>query len=258
MTSRSTRFSKGLAAVAVAALVLAACGDDDDDGAASTSGTGGTDTTAAPGTSAPPVTTAAPGTTAGSGTTAAPDTTGSADTTTAPSGDIDALDTNGDGVVQFGVAVAGPRDDGAYYQALVTKVEEFSEANGFEAADHRRQHHRRGRRHRVDQYRRAGCRRDHGRRQRDRRSARRSRRAVPRHLLVLQLWRRLPREPRSRPEPGRRLGDQLHGRVCHRASAPGQRRRQRRLPGLLRPSRSRRSRTWRSSWVSRPSIRRSR
>ena len=43
------------------------------------------------------------------------------------------LDTNGDGVVQFGVAAAGPRDDGAYYQALVTKVEEFSEANGFEA-----------------------------------------------------------------------------------------------------------------------------
>ena len=34
--------------------------------------------------------------------------------------------------MQFGVAAAGPRDDGAYYQALVTKVEEFSEANGYE------------------------------------------------------------------------------------------------------------------------------
>ena len=42
------------------------------------------------------------------------------------------LDTNGDGVVQFGIATPGPRDDGAYYQAAVDGVIELSEANGFE------------------------------------------------------------------------------------------------------------------------------
>ena len=41
------------------------------------------------------------------------------------------LDMNGDGDVLFGVATAGPRDDGAYYQALVETVEEFSADNGF-------------------------------------------------------------------------------------------------------------------------------
>lgn len=44
---------------------------------------------------------------------------------------IAALDMNGDGDVLFGVATAGPRDDGAYYQALVETVEEFSALNGF-------------------------------------------------------------------------------------------------------------------------------
>ena len=42
------------------------------------------------------------------------------------------LDTNGDGVVQFGIATPGPRDDGAYYQAAVDGVIELSETNGFE------------------------------------------------------------------------------------------------------------------------------
>ncbi|MGK0313537.1 MAG: basic membrane lipoprotein Med (substrate-binding protein (PBP1-ABC) superfamily), partial [Ilumatobacter sp.] len=42
------------------------------------------------------------------------------------------LDTNGDGTVQIGVATPGPRDDGAYYQALVEWVEEYSTANGFD------------------------------------------------------------------------------------------------------------------------------
>ena len=44
---------------------------------------------------------------------------------------IAALDMTGDGDVVFGVATAGPRDDGAYYQALVETVEEFSATNGF-------------------------------------------------------------------------------------------------------------------------------
>jgi basic membrane protein A len=46
---------------------------------------------------------------------------------------IAALDMTGDGDVVFGVATAGPRDDGAYYQALVETVEEFSAVNGFSA-----------------------------------------------------------------------------------------------------------------------------
>lgn len=53
----------------------------------------------------------------------------SADTpaTTAP--DCSSLDANGDNEVIIGVATAGPRDDGAYYQALVEFVEDFSAAD---------------------------------------------------------------------------------------------------------------------------------
>ncbi len=43
------------------------------------------------------------------------------------------MDTNGDGKVILGVAAAGPRDDGAYYQALVDAAEEISAAQGWEA-----------------------------------------------------------------------------------------------------------------------------
>lgn len=57
------------------------------------------------------------------------ETTPVVETTAAPS----PLDFNGDGKVVFGVAVPGPRDDGAYYQALVDKVTSFSSENGFEA-----------------------------------------------------------------------------------------------------------------------------
>jgi basic membrane protein A len=41
-------------------------------------------------------------------------------------------DYNGDGVVRIGVATDGPRDDGAYYQAMVERVEEISAEHGFE------------------------------------------------------------------------------------------------------------------------------
>ncbi len=44
---------------------------------------------------------------------------------------LEALDMNNDGDVVFGVATAGPRDDGAYYQALVETVEAFAAENGF-------------------------------------------------------------------------------------------------------------------------------
>ena len=41
------------------------------------------------------------------------------------------LDVTGDGVVTVGVATAGPRDDGAFYQELVNLAIEFSEAHGW-------------------------------------------------------------------------------------------------------------------------------
>ena len=44
---------------------------------------------------------------------------------------LEALDMNSDGDVVFGVATAGPRDDGGYYQALVETVEAFAADNGF-------------------------------------------------------------------------------------------------------------------------------
>lgn len=46
---------------------------------------------------------------------------------------IAALDVNGDGDVLFGAATAGPRDDGAHYQALGETVEDFAARNGFSA-----------------------------------------------------------------------------------------------------------------------------
>ena len=46
---------------------------------------------------------------------------------------FDAMDSTGDGKVLLGVATPGPRDDGAYYQALVDAAHEISDANGWEA-----------------------------------------------------------------------------------------------------------------------------
>ena len=93
-----------VAAIAALGLVAAACGDDNKTA----------DTTAAPATDAP--------------TTDAP-------TTDAPTTDAPAplaLDFNGDGKVVFGIAAAGPADDGAYYQAVVDAAKELSTQNGFE------------------------------------------------------------------------------------------------------------------------------
>lgn len=100
-----------IAAIAALSIVAASCGSDSDSG----------DTTTAPAESMAPAET--------TGDTAAPaDTTA---VTEAASGLLD-LDTNGDGKVQFGIAAAGPRDDGGYYQALVDKATEVSAAEGFE------------------------------------------------------------------------------------------------------------------------------
>lgn len=98
-----------LAAACATGLLLAACGSDDSSSSATsapetTAATGGTETTTA--------------------------STGGTETTAAASG-FD-IDTNGDGKVVFGIAAAGPRDDGGYYQALVDKATEISKAEGFE------------------------------------------------------------------------------------------------------------------------------
>lgn len=89
------------------ALVAGACGDDDD--TATTVAT--TPTTAAiPPTTAPPTTTAVP-------------------PTTEPT--PVAFDANGDGQVVIGIAAAGPRDDGAYYQAVVDGAQTFAAEQGW-------------------------------------------------------------------------------------------------------------------------------
>ncbi|MGD9703174.1 MAG: BMP family ABC transporter substrate-binding protein [Acidimicrobiia bacterium] len=106
-----------LAGLAILTLLAAACGDDDDSGTDATSGTdAAVETTAA----------------AGSETTAAAaETTAAASDDTAAAGEDQALDTNGDGTVVFGIAAAGPADDGAYYQAVVDAAKTLSEENGF-------------------------------------------------------------------------------------------------------------------------------
>lgn len=49
-----------------------------------------------------------------------------------PSPDWGAADFNGDGVVRIAVVTEGARDDGAYYQALVERVESISESAGYD------------------------------------------------------------------------------------------------------------------------------
>ena len=121
---------------AVLTLLVAACGGDDDD-VADTTEAAAADTTGAeettPETEAETTAATEAETTAASAadTTAAETETTGAETTAGETAPAD-LDYDGDGVVRFGVATAGPRDDGAYYEALVTKVEEFSAENGFE------------------------------------------------------------------------------------------------------------------------------
>ncbi|MSX94767.1 MAG: hypothetical protein F2749_15250, partial [Actinobacteria bacterium] len=78
---KKSRFA--LAALAVASILVAACSDDN---------TSSTTTTAATDDSTM-------------------STEGPVDTTASAL----AMDTNGDGKVQFGIAAAGPRDDGGYY-----------------------------------------------------------------------------------------------------------------------------------------------
>jgi basic membrane protein A len=108
-----------VATLAALAFVAAACGSDNKSSSETTAGGAAT--------------TAAAAATTGGASTEAP--TSAAATTAAGVASQDALatlDKNGDGKVVFGVATPGPRDDGAYYQALVDGVTKFSEDNGFE------------------------------------------------------------------------------------------------------------------------------
>ena len=107
-----------VAAIAAFSLVAAACGSDDTSSTATEPAGSEAPSTEPASTDAPstdPVATDAPST--------------DPVVTDAPSSL--ALDTNGDGTVVFGVAAAGPRDDGGYYQALVDKAISVSEENGF-------------------------------------------------------------------------------------------------------------------------------
>jgi basic membrane protein A len=108
------RLTTTIAAIAALSLLAAACGDDDDGGAAATTG-GGATTTAGETTDTEATIPATDASTEGSG-----------------AGEAMDLDTNGDGKVIIGVATPGPRNDGAYYQALVDGVTKFSTDNKYE------------------------------------------------------------------------------------------------------------------------------
>ena len=116
---------KLLAALAALALAAAACGGD---------GASEPETTAAAAEAAPTTAEAVTTTAEAAATTAeAAATTAEAAATTAEAPpDWGAADFNGDGVVRLAVIIDGPRDDGAYYQALVERVEEISSNGGYE------------------------------------------------------------------------------------------------------------------------------
>lgn len=131
------RTTTTLAAFAALGLIAAACGSSKSTTAATTAATATTaasaGTVAAGATTAPTAAdTAAAASTIAATVAAATTTAGSATTAggTAAAGAFN-LDTNGDGKVVIGVATPGPRNDGGYYQALVTGVTAFSKAHGF-------------------------------------------------------------------------------------------------------------------------------
>ncbi|MGZ4674749.1 MAG: hypothetical protein ACXV8K_18970, partial [Ilumatobacteraceae bacterium] len=116
------RIGRALVGLAVISIIAAACGSSSKSAAT---------TTAAPAATTPAATTPA-ATTAPEATTAPAATTTPA--TEAPATTESAtklLDTNHDGKVVFGIAAAGPSDDGAYYQAVVDAAKQISKDNGF-------------------------------------------------------------------------------------------------------------------------------
>lgn len=137
MKALSSRLLPGLV---VLAFLAAACGDTDG-GTIEPTGTTVrqpvvTDTTGPVDAGMAATTTEAGSAVSGGGedgdTDAEPGTT-VASPTTEPSPDWGAADFNGDGAVRIAVVTEGARDDGAYYQALVERVESISDAAGYEA-----------------------------------------------------------------------------------------------------------------------------
>ena len=117
------------AVMAVFGLLASACGDDDD--AADDGGTVAVPETA-PGEEAPTAEEEeAPMAEEEEAPMAEEEEAPMAEEEEAPMPEADPLDINGDGTVTIGVATAGPRDDGAYYQELVNLAIEFSEAQGW-------------------------------------------------------------------------------------------------------------------------------
>ncbi len=128
-TTTRRRWQRSLAALAVLSLTAAACGSDDD----------------ASDDSAPAETTAEEEVTEAEPEEAAEeeaaeeeameeevaDEEAMEEEVSEAGGDIAQFDANGDGEVRIGIAAAGPRDDGGYYQAVVDAAEEFSVENGF-------------------------------------------------------------------------------------------------------------------------------
>ena len=123
------------AVLAALALMAAACGGDDDDGGSTSTGT---DTGAASATA--PAESSEETTEANTEDTMAAEEDDMAEPAETMSDEdeddgmmeADPMDTNGDGKVVLGVAAAGPRDDGAYYQALVDAAYEISASNNWE------------------------------------------------------------------------------------------------------------------------------
>jgi basic membrane protein A len=150
------RFSTSIAALTALTLLAAACGSDSKKAdtatvttgavpttiATTTGGAGSTTAVSTAGTTSVSTAATTAGTTAGT-TTASTVASTTADTgatatsggssTTAAAGNAVSLDTNGDGKVVIGVATPGPRNDGAYYQALVDGVTKFAKDSGYAA-----------------------------------------------------------------------------------------------------------------------------
>jgi basic membrane protein A len=112
------RTSRVLVLLAVTSIIAAACGDDDNasDATSAASEPVATEPVATEPASTEPTATDPPATDA-------PETSAA---------EANPLDTNGDGKVVFGIAAAGPADDGAYYQAVVDAAKTLSSENGFE------------------------------------------------------------------------------------------------------------------------------
>ncbi len=112
------RISRVLVVLAATSIIAAACGSDDSSSDATSAAT-------EPAATEPAAT--EPAATEPAAT--EPAATEPAATSAVTASD---LDTNGDGKVVFGIAAAGPADDGAYYQAVVDAAKKISTDNGFE------------------------------------------------------------------------------------------------------------------------------